>query len=246
MSTIRIMYRSRKRGVSTILGTLIFIGILFTAVIPMSLVMKQADTIYEQKKLEMERFDEERAREEIDVYVFPTEGAASDNLTVSVHNRCELTVRIIRIWINDTFIATDYVVPSMSELELGSFYVAPRDGSTYDVKVTTERGNVFECGSGTISYQDGHWEVENLMINVLISSSGIVFKIYVTLPSGDPHPDSPAMVWKIGGSAFKSFDVTTPGAGTYNVKVKRGSKLIHDENVTISWPSGPPVVWVYS
>lgn len=246
MRTTRIMCSRGRRGVSTILGTLIFIGILFTSVIPMFLVMKQADTLYEQRKLEMERFDEERSREEIDVYAYPTGGETSDNLTVKVNNRCELIVKVVRIWINDTLMPIDSVVQPMSELELGSYDVQPREDSTYDIKVTTERGRIFECGSGTLSFEDGHWIVENLMINVLISSPGIIFKIYVTLPDGSPHPDSPAMVWKIGGSAFQSFDVTSPGAGTYNVQVKRGSKVIHDENVTISWPSGPPVVWVYS
>jgi len=232
-----------RRGVSTIMGTLIFIGILFTSVIPMMLVMKQADTIYEQGKLEIERYDEERDREEIDLYAYPTEGETSDNLTVKAQNRCELAVKIVRIWINDAIVSTDSVVQSMSELDLGSYDVEPSDGSTYDIKVTTERGRVFEAGSGTLSFIDGHWVVEDLMINVLISSSGVVFKIYVTGPSGY---DEYAMVWKIGGSAFKSFDVTSPGVGTYNVIVKRGSKIIHDENVTMSWPSGPPVIWVYS
>ncbi len=41
------MYR-KKRGVSTILGTLIFVGIIFSAYVPMTLVMKQVDNIYER------------------------------------------------------------------------------------------------------------------------------------------------------------------------------------------------------
>ena len=44
----------KRKGVSTILGTLIFIGILFTSVIPMLLVMKQADTIYTKKIHDLE------------------------------------------------------------------------------------------------------------------------------------------------------------------------------------------------
>lgn len=246
MRTTRIMCCKGRRGVSTVLGTLIFIGILFTSVIPMYLVMNQADTIYEQRKLERERFDDERSREAMDVYVFPTEGESSENLTVKVYNRCELAVKIVRIWINDAFVSTDTVVQSMTELELGSYNVTPQEGSEYDIIVTTERGNIFESGSGPLYFMDGHWLVENLLINVLISSSGVVFKIYVMLPNGTAHNDSPAQVWKIGGSAFKSFDVTSPGKGTYNVKVKRGANIIHDENVTMNWPEGPPVIWVYS
>lgn len=40
---------SHKRGVSKILGTLFFVGILFSVYFPMTLVMKQADNIYERK-----------------------------------------------------------------------------------------------------------------------------------------------------------------------------------------------------
>ena len=40
---------SHKKGIATILGTLIFVGIVFSAYIPMVLMMKQADIIYEQE-----------------------------------------------------------------------------------------------------------------------------------------------------------------------------------------------------
>jgi hypothetical protein len=35
---------SNRKGISTILGTIIFIGILFTSIIPMYISMNQADT----------------------------------------------------------------------------------------------------------------------------------------------------------------------------------------------------------
>ena len=47
MRIIRMLSRKRRRGTASILGTIIFIGILFSSVIPMYLVMRQADTIYE-------------------------------------------------------------------------------------------------------------------------------------------------------------------------------------------------------
>jgi hypothetical protein len=212
----------------------------------MQLVMKQADTIYAQKTLEAKHLDDERSREAVDVCVSPTGETAPNNLTITVHNRCELNVKIIRIWVNDTIHPLEKVIQSMSEEVLASINVGPKDGSSYDTLVTTERGNVFESGSGPIAFEDGMWKVENKMINVLVSSSGVIFKIYVTLPDQQPHPDSPATVWKIGGSAFKSFDITNHGNGVYNVQVKKGSKTIHYENVTMSWPNGPPVIWVYS
>ena len=245
MHTTSIMCRRKRKGVSTVLGTLIFIGILFTSVVPMFLVMNQADTIYEQKKLERERLDEERAREELNVFVYPTGEIAPGNLTLTVENRCELTVKIVRIWINDTIHDQESIIKSMSPLELGSFDVSPPAGknSTYDFRVTTDRGNLFEAGSGPIVYDGWDWEVDTKMINVLISSSGVVFKIYVTGPN---DYDEYAQVWKIGGTAFKTFDITDNGNGVYHVTVKRGSNIIHEEDVTMEWPDGPSVLWVYA
>lgn len=243
MCTTRIMSCKKRKGVSTVLGTLIFIGILFTSVIPMMLVMNQADTIFEQKKLEIQRADEEHAREQIVVYVYPTGVTAPGNLTVMVENRCEMSVKIVRIWINDTIHSKEYIVQSMNEQVLDSFNVSPPEdkNSTYDIRVTTERGNVFEAGSGPITYDGWGWVIENLMINVLISSPGIVFKIYLSGPSN--YTDY-AQVWKIGGTAFKSFII--PENGDYTVTVKRGSQIIHEEVVNMNWPDGPSILWVYA
>ena len=80
--------RNERRGLTTTLGALIFISIVFTSVIPMLFIMKQADTIYEQEKLEIARLDEESAQELIDVYCYPTGDAAPNNLTIMIHNRC--------------------------------------------------------------------------------------------------------------------------------------------------------------
>jgi hypothetical protein len=95
------------------------------------------------------------------------------------------------------------------------------------------------------------WDVETLVINVLISSSGVVFKIYVYWENGVDNREelttSPAQVWKIGGSAFKSFDVTSFDLPeNFKVVVKRGSNIIHEEVVAREWPNGPSVVWVYA
>ena len=58
--------RFRKRGISTIIGSIIFIGILLSAIIPMYLVMKQADTMYFQKQSEMLMKDQDKLMEQIE------------------------------------------------------------------------------------------------------------------------------------------------------------------------------------
>ena len=246
--------RRGRKGTASLFGTLIFIGILFSAVIPMYLVMNQADTIFEQRKHEVATLDEEKTREDVIVYVYPTT-CTEDNLTVLVHNACELDVKIIRVWINDTYHMESVLIETMSEEVVGSYDVDPKEGSVFDINVATERGNVFECSSGEITHDGMNWDVENLMINVLVSSSGVVFKIYVDIWDDQAIPPEwdqigYAQVWKIGGSAFKSFDLTYPVnypvPSTYRVTVKKGSSTIHEEQVIMDWPEGPSVIWIYS
>ncbi len=89
-----------NRGVSTILGTLIFIGILFSAIVPMQLVMKQADNIALQRTHEAQIADQEQEDEDIEVYPVPIPG--EDQLNVTIINKSEFPVNIIHLWINDT------------------------------------------------------------------------------------------------------------------------------------------------
>jgi len=238
---------------SSILGTLIFVGILFTAVIPMYLVMNQADIILEQEKHEIACLDEEKEREDMSFYVYPD---TSDALVVVVQNNSPMGAKVVRVWINDDPKPASTVLgPMEGGVEIGPYDVALDIGATYHLRITTERGNVYECGSGEIEYSADGWVIETKMINVVVSSSGVVFKIYLYLWE-DPGTGFDwiqkdwGQVWKIGGSAFKPFDITTYGEngnGEYRIVVKRGSNIIHDEDgLIMEWPDGPSVLWVYA
>ncbi|MFH2110298.1 MAG: hypothetical protein ABIJ47_03440 [Candidatus Bathyarchaeota archaeon] len=236
-----------REGSASIFGTLIFIGILFTAVIPMYLVMNQADTIFEQRKHEATILDEDRSRESILVYAYPN-GETSEYITVRVKNECALSVKMVRVWINNVPEPISVTLNPLEEVEIGQYDVDPQPGDTFDVRVTTERGNIFECGSGLLEYGTDGWVVESKMINVVVSDSGVVFKIYLSKWE-DPNwvQKDWAQVWKIGGSAFKPFDISNYGNGEFRVVVKRGSTIIHDEeDLMMNWPNGPSVLWVYA
>ena len=235
----------RRRGMASLFGTLIFIGILFSAVIPMFLVMNQADVIFEQEKHNVAQLDDEKDREDINFYVYPD---LSDDLMVVIENKCAMTVNIVRVWINEDIQVESTLLETMETVELGPYDVSPIVGDTYNVRVTTERGNVFECGSGDLEYSESGWVVESKLINVMVSASGIVFKIYLyKWEDSDWVEKDWAQVWKIGGSAFKPFEVTEYGNGEYRVVVKRGSATIHDEeDLMMEWPNGPSTLWVYS
>ena len=245
---------SCRRGTSTILGTIIFVGIIFSAFIPMMLVMRQADTLHDMRKYELGILDQERMDEAVYVYVFPV-SESSDDLTLRIVNRGDFVVKIVKIWINDNSYSEEYfndfiVEPmGMDEEILDESYFIPETGKNYFIKITTDKGNIFSSYSGSIIYgSGGTWEEGIFAINVLISypESGWY---YININHDDENglslEGSPFPIHKSSsGPAFGFFKITTKD--TYYVKITKNSVLIHDEYVTLDWPEYPPVVWIFA
>lgn len=246
MHITSITYRKKKRGVSTVLGTLIFIGILFTSVIPMLLVMKQADTIYAQKVHEREKLDEEVASEEIEVYAYPvTEDG--DDIKVTIKNQGVVPVKIVRVWINDDYNSTSTSISPFDNAIFGPYNVTPVDGASYEIKVATEGGNGFASINGKLYYGEGGWLEPELGICVTISVFLFGrYRIKVTNTTWDSG------WWESGwtlGDVIHTFNVSK--TGTYQVFAERrswsggytplaGTPVL----TTITYPNGPPVVSV--
>ncbi len=231
----------RRRGISSILGTIIFVGIMFTAVIPMFLVMRQADTLHELRKHDLELMDDETSREYLRVSVFSAEDSpeGQPRMVIEVENRGDSVTKLVRIWINDEKEERNYLL-NTNDIYAEYFDVAT-DPKNYSITVSTDKGNLF-ASVNALSYDGFTWIQETtLWIYVTISSPGVIFHIEVDGISPIVYHEE-AMVQKIGGSVFQPFKVDVPG--TYNVKIKRGSQIIHNEEVTITFPDGPSVVWV--
>lgn len=252
MNITHTLFRRKKKGFSTILGTLIFVGVMFSAIIPMQLVMQQADIVFKQELKEIESIDDERDREDCEVYAFPT-STMSSSMNVTVNNRCELDITIVRVWINETYYPVNVVVPVGCLINVGSFDLSPIPGSSYFIEVVTIKGNVFDCESGIIYYSESGWEYEYLAINVLISKQRGVkkFKVIITLISNSTiiYEDTNIKNPK-SGTVLVSYDVTAYGPTSFQVDIYKAKKkdwtLFYTEVVTITWPSGPAVVWVYA
>ena len=237
---------SRRRGTSTILGTIIFVGIMFTAVIPMLLVMNQADTLHEMRNVEVGRLDEERKYEDLNVYVF-NHSDSSESLTLRVENWGDFSVNINRVWVNDTYYILDgfYVPPKgLLEEELTGF--TPIPDTNYTIKVTTDRGNVFFVDSGSIYCDEyGNWKTGTFAIVFYISAPGrgwFDIEIREGSDTGTILTVPPFSIHKSGvtGTATDFFSV--PSAGTYHVKItRRNAGVIYNDCVTIDWPDGPEV-----
>lgn len=238
----------RRKGVSTIMGTLIFIGILFTSVIPMFLVMKQADNLYTQKVYEMRNRDDERSKENVFVSAYP---GTSTTIYVKVENNGNVPVKIVRVWINDDSFSVETPLVSNSYQILGPFSIEVENGESVEVKAVSERGNVFYSISGPLLYSDGQWFTVSLGICVVIyNPKGGQFKIVLqnnTAPVwSETIYESHSQEWQ---DAIVSHPVEEAGSYTLKIYEKKGSNWKElpgsPLDVSITWPSGPPFIMVW-
>ena len=220
----------RRKGISSILGTLIFIGILFSSVMPMFLMMRQADVYYEQRKLEVNKLDEEKALEDLAVYVTPS----SSTFTITLINNGDIATKAIRVWENGNnhSIEETILTQNTTTLDPIDFSDTPEVNDTYDIRVTTERGNSFVNKNGIMTYGSEGWEVEKFYIN--IHAGGLFLHVKVTNSStGEVFFDR----WDTVGAGY---EVEVPSGGTYHVLIEEKifwwTNTKFDDDVTINWP----------
>jgi archaellum component FlaF (FlaF/FlaG flagellin family) len=245
MRIINIMSARRRRGVSTILGTIIFVGILFTSVIPMLLVMKQADTIYTEKVHEMEARDDERDNEILEASAFPV-NTTSDELQVKLKNIGVVSAKIIRVWINDDNYSESTVVQAGDTSTVGPYSVTLENDTTYAIKITTERGKTYASTTGVLYYTDGYWFTPSIGVNIVVLNWFGKYQIRVyngTWTSPDPYQTQGI---DIGDVQWTEVNMTNQGNYFVEVKKKIGSDYLNVPGtpvpIVIQWPGGSPMV----
>jgi archaellum component FlaF (FlaF/FlaG flagellin family) len=249
----------RRRGISTILGTLIFIGVLFTAVIPMFLVMKQADNIYIQNVHEMEISDQDRAREAIEANVYP-DNINSNDIYVEVTNTGVVPVDIVRVWVNDEVkYSTLTPVASQDTDVIGPITIQDPSGS-YIVTLTTKRGNSFAATSETLSYDNSdpeneYWYTPSLGIHIIVTNAAGKYKIWVETSTGTKQIPYPTYETTTSAMEHGEIECTqlvdaqadgSPHDYKVYVQKKAGNDYINVQgtpvSVVIKWPGGSPVI----
>ena len=224
----------------------------------MVLVMKQADVILEQGKLEITRLDDDGDRESLELYPIPDLAATHFNVTIL--NTCETSIDIVRVWINDTLTDVTATVSALGNEQIGPFPIQVVNGSSFDVRVTTSRGNVYTAETGILYYQAGGWVTETLGIRLIFPSrpgkgarSNLwlnELKVTIADEDGDVLYSNHSMYWAI--SASENF-FELESAGDYKVTIyiwcKAGGaysgqhwEKIYDDVHSITWPMGEAIV----
>lgn len=242
---------SFRRGTSTVLGTLIFVGIMFTAVIPMLLVMRQADTLHEMRKHEITRADDERDRENIEVY--PNPSLIEPEMNVTLINTGGVSAEVVGIWINDTYYPVSEQISTFSSHEVGPFPAATVEGAEYEVCATSTRGNVYTSEIGTLRYEEGKWISETLGFNLIFPSrpgktkrtNNWLNELRITIEQGgDILYVNSTMYWAISASE-KFFQLDEAGVHQIIVYIWCKSQYwekIYDTEHSIDWPAGDPII----
>jgi len=236
------------------MGTLIFVGIIFTAFIPMLLVMRQADTIYEIRKHELGILDQERMDEEINFYAYP-DPDYPDKIILRIKNEGSTLVKIVMIWINDVKHPQDENINSMETKNLVPLPVELQAQTSYTVKVVTEKGNVFSSEAGTLYYSSSvnGWYTPSLGICVHIENLKGKYQILIRINIGE---DPPLHLYESKDTEHedieKMFWVELPGTYYVTIKKEDGSNWVNvippyddDKPVNVLWPATKPITDVY-
>ncbi len=238
---------SCHRGTASILGTLVFVGIIFTSFIPMMLLMNQADTLYDMRKHELGILDQERIDEEISFYAYPD---SNDKIVLSIKNEGSTPVKIVNVWINDVEYPQNVNINSMETKILASLDVTLHDLTSYTVKVITENGNVFTSDAGTLYYSSSSavgWYTPSLGICVHIDNLRGTYQIII---GTDPVQEY-LTIENERGDIEKIFWVDFPGTYYVTIKKREGSDWVNvnppydDKPIDVLWPASKPITDVY-
>jgi hypothetical protein len=235
----------KRKGVAVILGTIVFISILFSAIIPMKLVMQQADNVKIQDIEDTERVDKEGDMEDFTVLFYP-QNDTSNQMYVRVKNTGDIEVHITRLWIKNKKHIVDEELELGEETTIGPYTVDLEDNTTYPVKIITERGQIFPADMISLTFSDGQWYSPTLGINVyIVNDQG---KYYVKVWNSTWSD-----TWQSSGIDHDDIQVyfEIDKVGYYDVEVRKnnsnGDHIIGSPTlVDINWPLSPPIVFVYT
>jgi len=219
-------YRRRRRGVASVLGILIMVGILITSILPTFIYVNEVNNYYDRTVVDLKITDNERSQENLEVYAY---GYTEYEVDVFIINRAPLATNITRIWVmNSTLqdawifnITNDdlYLVAAEQTTLRLNFTGISVEGFSYIIEVTTDRGNKFSSNTNPLTLTPEGWQTgtSEFKIQVLILSSQGSDDYRIDIQGLDGYSDN-IDVSGVQGQFFYIFDV--PQAGEYNITVQ--------------------------
>jgi hypothetical protein len=169
--------KKAKRGISTVLGVLLMVGILFTTIIPLFIYVNSVNNHYDTTVVNMGIADQERSMEDLTVYAFGRD--ETYDINVLLVNEGSIAVTITRIWVmsmdlqRTNIFTSENVSAALNAHDLPlqlnpsdkatvenltlTIILEDPDKDTFNIEVTTARGNVFPSDTNPLTYNEGTW-----------------------------------------------------------------------------------------
>jgi hypothetical protein len=241
-------YRRRRRGVASVLGILIMVGILITSILPTFIYVNEVNNYYDRTVVDLKITDNERSQENIEVYAY---GHTQYEVDVFIINRAPLASNISRIWVLNNTLQDAWIFTSTNSTDLPLYLGAANqttlrlnftgisvEGCSYIIEITTDRGNKFSSDTNPLTLTlGGEWQTgtSEFKIQVLILSKQGSDDYRIDINGLDGHSDY-VDVSGVQGQFFTIFDV--PQAGDYNITVqdtKQSQQIGNVTTVTLTW-----------
>jgi hypothetical protein len=243
-------YRRKKRGVASVLGVLIMVGILMTSILPTFIYVNEVNNYYDRAVVELKIADKDRDYEDLEVYAY---GHTDTEVDILIINRAPLATNITRIWVMNTTLQDAWIFNSTTFPESLPLYLSAseqvslrmnftginEEGSSYKIEVATDRGNKFSSATNPLTYVSGDWQTGSMEFNiqVIVQSSQGNSRFLIKIYGPENHFDFVDSA-TVQGQFFSVFNV--PQAGQYNVTVQNihgGSSdyIYQNTSVILSW-----------
>ena len=233
-------YRRRRRGVASVLGILIMVGILITSILPTFIYVNEVNNYYDRTVVDLKITDNERSLENLEVYAY---GYTEYEVDVFIINRAPLATNITRIWVMNSTLQDVWIVDIIKSDDLYlvaaeqttfrlDFTEIREEGCSYIIEVTTDRGNKFSSNTNPLTLTlGGEWQTgtSEFKIQVLILSKQGSDDYRIEIHGLDGYSDN-IDVSGVQGQFFYIFDV--PQAGEYNITVQDTKHSEQVGNVT--------------
>jgi hypothetical protein len=242
-------YRKKRRGVASVLGILIMVGILITSILPTFIYVNEVNNYYDRTVVDLKIADEDRDYEDLEVHAY---GHNDTTVDVLIINRAPLATNITRIWVMNTTLQDAWIFNSTNYPDDLPLYLSASEqislrmdftginseGSSYRIEVTTDRGNKFSSATNPLTYVSGDWQTGSMAfkIQIIVQSSQGQDRYLIKIFGPENHFDFVDST-TVQGQFFSVFDV--PQAGQYNVTVQNiqgGGYYVEPNQTTIlSW-----------
>ena len=241
-------FRRRRRGVASVLGILIMVGILITSILPTFIYVNEVSNYYDRTVVDLKITDNERSLENLEVYAY---GYTEYEVDVFIINRAPLATNITRIWVMNSTLQDAWIFNDTNRPDLPLFLGASEQitlrldftdinepGNSFNIEVTTERGNKFSSTTNPLTYTpEGTWQTGTMefQIQVIVQSDQGQDRYLIQIFGPESHYDFVDSS-SVQGMFFSIFSV--PQAGEYNITVHNiqgGSDLVGEMTRILTW-----------